>query len=194
MNLNDMIKKLEEANAKITSGDLSTEELKKTERKNNNKNPKRIWVTVVASVFLISAVNHASNTPSEQNKGVSESVSVSRNINTSESSSEPFKTQSEGYYTSEFKNYSKQDITNVPTKERNAMVVAMDSSINEKVQVATYMLMLDAKGYQKGIATKEDMTKEGISFNEYKQALDGVSTESRSEIQSHNVGQMWTAE
>jgi len=191
MNLKELNNKLNEINANLDKKRVTIPDnkLKQAERKNNTKNPKRIWVTVVASVFLISACNHASDV----DKGVSQSVSVSQSINTSESSSEPFK-QPTTPYTDEYREYSKQDIASVPTKERNAMVVAMDSSTNEKVQVATYMLMLDAKGYQKGIATKEDMTKEGISFNEYKQALDGVSTESRSEIQSHNVGQMWTAE
>ena len=186
MNLKDLNKKLNEVNSNLDSKrvTISDEELKQAEKQANKKNLKRGFVTIMGVVFFMNACSHASNTPTETNKTASESVKTEQ--------VSPVKTN--GHYTTEYNEYSKQDLTAVPTAKRNAMVVAMDSTGNDKVKVATYMLMLDAKGNQKGIATKEDMTKEGISFNEYKQALDSLTVASHSEIQSHNVGQMWVSE
>lgn len=162
---------------------ISDEELKQAEKQANKKNLKRGFVTIMGMVFLVNACSHAGDTQKE----VSHTEPQPKVTQTAPA-------QTNSHYTTEYNEYSKQDLTAVPTAKRNAMVVAMDSTGNDKVKVATYMLMLDAKGNQKGIATKEDMTKEGISFNEYKQALDSLTVASRSEIQSHNVGQMWVAE
>ena len=188
MNLKDLNKKLNEVNSNLDSKrvTISDTELKQAEKQANKKNLKRGFVTIMGAVFLMNACSHAGNTPTETNKTASESVQVTQTVKP--------KVAPKGTYTTQYESYSKQDLTAVPTAKRNAMVVAMDSTGNDKVKVATYMLMLDAKGDQKGIATKEAMTKEGISFNEYKQALDSLTVASRSEIQSHNVGQMWVAE